>query len=584
MIKRFLCLVVGLTFLGFAQPKEEVRAVWLTTVYGLDWPKTSGQSSQKTEMINMLNKLKEANFNTIMFQVRARGDLMYPSQIEPWARSLTNILGQNPGWDPLQFVIDEAKARGMEVHAWWNVYLIYNGTALPPVTNPLHIIRKHPELVNYYEPSNSWFLDPGQPGTKEYLVNLGMELVRKYDIDAIHFDYIRYPNPDFNDDSTYILYSQGVNKDDWRRNNITQFVYEIYDSIQAVKPNVKVGSAPIGIYKNIEGASGWQGFSSVYQDSRRWLLAQKHDYLSPQIYWDIATNPRYTPLVKDWVLNRAGRHIYAGVAVYRMAPSDGNWPASEVLAQVDTSRAYNAQGQTYFRTQSFTDNYKSIFNLIKANQYKYPANIPPMPWKDNIKPNSPVNLTLTTTDSLAYTLAWEKPAPAADGDTAIYFNVYMDTISPVNIDDIKNVIHFRVVNDTSISYTFSEIPTSNYFFTVTAYDKFYNESDPADEAGIIIVGITDDMIASTFMLEQNYPNPFNPSTVINFELPAEHYVTLKIYDLLGREIAVLLDGQLTGGKHSVQFSTADYNLSSGVYIYTINAGDFISSKKMMLIR
>jgi len=146
--KLFLIFLLA-QLIGFAQPKQEVRAVWVTTVFNLDWPTTSDQTAQKNEMISLLNLLQDANFNTIMLQVRARGDLLYPSAIEPWAKALTGVLGSNPGWDPLKFTIDEAHKRGIEVHAWWNVYKVY-GTGTPPNTNPQHVVLTHPELCKLY--------------------------------------------------------------------------------------------------------------------------------------------------------------------------------------------------------------------------------------------------------------------------------------------------------------------------------------------------------------------------------------------------------------------------------------------------
>src|SRR3989339_674768 len=276
------------------EPKRELRSVWVASVSNIDWPKYADRDNpeqQKAELIRMLDLYKSINLNAIFLQVRPECDALYNSAYEPWSRYLTWAQGTNPGYDPLQFVIDEAHKRGIEVHAWWNVYKVY-GTGTPPNTNPQHVVLTHPELCKLY--ANEWWMDPGIPGTKIYLLNLAMEMIRKYDIDAIHFDFIRYPNPDFADEQTYQLYGQGINKNDWRRNNITQFVYALYDSVQAVKPLLKVGSAPVGIYKKLSDClTGFLGFDQVFQDSRRWILARKHDYLSPQIYWDINTCPRY---------------------------------------------------------------------------------------------------------------------------------------------------------------------------------------------------------------------------------------------------------------------------------------------------
>ncbi len=503
-MKKLIIILFMLPLILAAQPKEEVRAVWLTTVWNLDWPKVSGEAAQKASMIEILNSLQDANFNTVMFQVRARGDLIYPSIIEPWAKAMTGTLGQNPGWDPLEFVINECHARGIEVHAWFVAYNVYSGSAPPPATSPNHVVNAHPELCKLYESggSYSWWMDPGIPETREYLVDVSMEMVNNYELDALHYDYIRYPSSDFDDADTYATYGGGQDLGDWRRANINQFVYDVYDSVQAVKPWVKVGSAPIGIHHNIPGASGWQGYYEVYQDARDWAEQGKHDYICPQIYWDMSS--RFPYLVDDWVENSFGRPIYTGIAAYRMeskkekslikdnqsfafkAIKDNpkGWAVDEILNQIDYTRSAGGLGQTYFRTLHVTYNIKNLHTLLKENQYLYPANIPAMPWKDNIPPNKPQNLVITINNPTSITLDWDEPTIPTDGDTVKYYNIYQSLNSPIDIDDIKNVIKFQHTGETSATIEFETAPTENVFFTVTAYDKGYNESEPANEVNI----------------------------------------------------------------------------------------------------
>ncbi len=502
-MKKLIVILLFFPFILQAQPKEEVRAVWLTTVWNLDWPKVSGEANQKADMIEILDSLKSANFNTVMFQVRARGDLMYPSVYEPWAKAM-GALGQDPGWDPLQFVIDECHKRGIEVHAWFVTYNVYSGQNPPPVTSPNHIVNAHPELCKLYESggSYSWWMDPGIPETREYLVNVAMEMVNNYDLDALHFDYIRYPGSDFDDADTYATYGGGQDLGDWRRANINQFVYDVYDSVQAVKPWVKVGSAPIGIYHNIPGATGWQGYYDVYQDARDWAQKEKHDYICPQIYWEMSS--RFPYLVDDWVANSFGRPIYTGIAAYRMESKKENtfpgeeqsfyykvikdspkgWSAEEIQNQVDYTRKAGGFGQTYFRTLNITYNIKNLLTLLKENQYLYPANIPPMPWKDDIPPNKPQNLTITINSPTQITLNWVAPILPPDGDTVKYYNIYQSETSPINTDDIKNVIKFQLMGTTSAVINYETVPQNDIFYTVTAYDKGYNESLPANEVDL----------------------------------------------------------------------------------------------------
>ncbi|MEN3038427.1 MAG: family 10 glycosylhydrolase [Candidatus Kryptonium sp.] len=606
-----LFIFTSATLFAQVYPKREARAVWLTTVYGLDWPtakatSSSGIQQQKNELIQILDNLKSANFNIVVMQVRARGDLIYPSQYEPWATSLTGTLGRNPGYDPLKFAIEETHKRGMEFHAWWNVVKVKDDSTLPPTTNPPHVVLRHPDYAKYYRPNNEWWMDMGKPEVRNYLLNVLMELVRNYDIDGIHFDFIRYPNPDYPDSSTYAPYAtEYPNKDDWRRENINKFVRAAYDSIKRIKPWVKVGSAPIGIYRNIcdsngvyvysqdcgscqtgiPVATGWQAYCSIYQDSRRWLMEGKHDYHSPQIYWDIATNPKFNVLVRDWKNNSYGRHIYAGSAAYRMDSGSGNWSASEILAQIDTSRAVGVEGNTFFRYKSLL--LKGLIDSLRNSRYKYYAFIPPMPWIDNIRPNPPLNLIARRISDRTFELIWSNPDPPADNDTVRYYAIYRSETSPVDISDIKNLV--TVVSGNRISYSVQvSDPNKAYYFVVTAFDKLHNESDPSNEVATIPVLVAGaEEIPRKFDLYQNYPNPFNIETTIEFDVPFDSWISLKVYNLLGQEVKTLVEGLKGAGKHKVVWDGKDDNgqiVTSGVYFCRLVAGTFNKSIKMVLVK
>lgn len=495
-------MYLALPFMLNAQPKEEVRAVWLTRIYNIDWPKTTAIEIHKQDLIDILDDLHDANFNTIMFQVRSRGDLAYYSEIEPYGKEFTGTLGGDPGYDVLEFLIDEAHKRGMEVHGWFVTYPVHNGKTKP--SHPDHVTNKHPEYCVLHQEGSSykWWLNPGLPEVREYLRSIVREMVSNYDIDGIHYDYIRYPGSNFDDDAAYELYGNDMKKSDWRRQNINQFVYESYDDIQEINPRVKLGSAPVGVYKNTTSFTGWQRYSAVYQDSRDWLEKGKHDYVCPQIYWDIGSNPRFHLVANDEVQNSFGRHVYTGMASYRLAPSKKrsqsgyfadesafyykaglgkryNWPAQEILNQIDTSRAKGALGQCYFSCQQFTVDYKKIRTLVKENKYQYPANIPSMPWKDNIKPNAPENVKLNKESDVKFTISWDKPAPASDGDEIKYYNVYMSSTPEIDYSDVKNIIKFYV-KENSVVVELDAIPESDMYFAVTAYDPGYNESEPSE--------------------------------------------------------------------------------------------------------
>ncbi|MBA4321119.1 MAG: glycoside hydrolase, partial [Flavobacterium sp.] len=417
-------------------PKQEVRAVWLATVAGLDWPRTTDVEEQKNSLLEIVQKLKDANYNTIFFQVRGRGDAFYKSNFEPWSDRLTGTLGKEPGWDPLEFILREAHARGMEVHAWFNTFRVRNGIK-STYGNNKHVSELHPDWVSTVD-GETW-LNPGLPEVREYLVSVAMDLVRNYDIDGIHFDFIRYPGWDYPDAATYKKYSMGMKKDDWRRENVNQFVRTIYDSAIAVKPMLKIGSAPIGVYKNIPNASGWQSYSAIYQDSRRWLQEKKHDYLAPQVYWSLGnqkSDPDFAALAKDWSENSFGRHVYIGIGAYK----------PEVYGQlpllIDITRLYGCNGNSFFR-------YDFIKNdLGIGGRYIYPTNIPPMYWKDSIPPNPPIDLQISELATGFFKLQWKPPEPASDGDVAKYYNIYRSNVKPVNTDDPANIAAITTRNDT----------------------------------------------------------------------------------------------------------------------------------------
>jgi hypothetical protein len=308
-----------------------------------------------------------------------------------------------------------------------------------------------------------------------------MELVRNYDIDGIHLDYLRYPNRDFNDNVTYAEFGKGENKSDWRRDNITRFVEALYDSVQSVKPMIKLGCAPIGIYKNTLNFSGWEGYYDTFQDPVKWINDKKMDYISPQTYWSIGAPPHFSYVVKDWQRIIGGRSIYPGIALYKMGEYNSGWPPSEILAQVNVLRSLNIKGEVFFRTEHLVNNNENILTLIKREKYSYPANIPPMPWKDDIKPLAPKGLTSFQLTNGYLELFWTNPGEAIDGDSAKYYNIYASKEYPVNISDPKNFLVYRLsTTGDMITLDISSMPEGKYYAVMTTLDKGNNESNPSN--------------------------------------------------------------------------------------------------------
>jgi uncharacterized lipoprotein YddW (UPF0748 family) len=555
-------------------PKYELRAVWLTTVMGLDWPPSNLQNNipaQQSALIDILETVHRANMNALFFQVHPRGNVLYRSLFEPWAAELTGTLGKNPGWDPLQFAIEECHKRGLELHAWVNMIKVWSGATPPPQSTPLHVVLAHPEWVQFID--NGWWLDPGIPEVRKYLFDLMMELVRNYDIDGLHFDYLRYPGKKFNDEATYQKYGNRLEKEEWRRENLNQFVREIYDAAIKLKPMLKIGSAPLGIYKNISGANGLQAYEQTYQDSRRWLAEGKHDYVSPQIYWDIGNNgdPDFAALVRDWQNNAYGRHVYPGIAAYR------DKVRAELPEEIDVTRNAGALGNVYFR-------YEHIERTqIFGGRYLYPAIIPPMKWKDNTSPNAPRDVTAAQIGLGRMQLHWKESESAADGDRANRYCIYRSAIQNVDTNNPAHLLAILPNSATDFTDNVRDHGASHFHYVITALDKGNNESTPSNEITIVLREFTEiaHLFSSSVLLSQNYPNPAYENAFIAYQLNDSAQVSLKIHNLAGEEMKSVIEEKQDPGQYIVTVATAD--LPEGIYTYTLKAGN-VSETKGMVVR
>ncbi len=560
----FLCASLVFPQTNIVAPKWEVRAVWLTTAGGADWPKTYNVEGQKKSLVKIFDMLQTKHFNTIFFQVRSRGNTMYKSRFEPWAAELTGTLGEDPGWDPLDFAIQEAHKRGMELHAWFNLAKVYNA-GMPPISSPRHVLRSHPEWAQVYD--GEWWVDMGRPEVRQYTENLVMEVVRLYDVDGVHFDYLRYPGEKFDDWKSFRLFSNGTPRDDWRRNNITTFVREMYEQIQKEKPMLKVGSAPLGIYKPIPGAqSGFSAYAALYQDARLWLEEKIQDYVAPQLYWDFGeqTNPNdpdFRALCIDWSKNKFGRHLYAGLGAYRENIQ------KEITEQIFLTRNVECEGQSFFR-------YENILDLPGISlAYKYPALIPPMPWKDSIPPLAPTEVTVGQGSNHSAVIRWKEPAPASDGDLAAQYVVYRSTDENVQTDNARNII--AVIPAPSALYV-DETPNNNfrYYYSVTALDKGHNESGENPVMGGTMTSVQP--VPEHFSLAQNYPNPFSHRTYIAYELSQRSAVELTVKDTIANKEIVVVKETQDAGTYIVSIEAK--LLSRGRFTYQLKAGQFVSQK------
>lgn len=448
-------------------PKHEVRAVWVTTAAGLDWPWSTNRNEQRSSLRTMVATLKAKGFNTIIFQVRPRGDAYYRSRYEPWADRLTGTAGKDPGWDPLATLLTEAHALGMEVHAWFNVFKI-RGPNPVPRTTPEH--PSHALAAWCFEDGGEIWLDPGRPEVRTYLINVAMDLIRSYDIDGINFDFIRYPGHRFNDSETHARYGNGMRLHDWRRQNITAFVREFYQQATRVKPRLRIGSSPLGVYRDDPNGRQRGSYYSVFQDSYGWLKEGIHDYVSPQVYWVIGAmrEPDFAKVVQSWRSLTAGRHVYGGIAAYR--PDIFRLIGS----YVDTVRDAGLHGQAFFRLENV------LGGATPEPFYRMPASIPPMPWKDPVPPMPVDDLAVEETAEGVYRLTWTAPPAAADGDTARYYNIYRWTDPHIPLHLPESRVAITLPGATAFVDTAEGSSRTRYYYAITAADRSHNESIPSE--------------------------------------------------------------------------------------------------------
>ncbi len=561
-----LILLFGGVFLCAQSRKHEVRAVWISTASG-DWPTSTDPEEQRRSLIAMFDLLHKNNFNTIFFQVRPRGNVLYRSAIEPWATSLTGVLGNDPGYDPLAFAIDQAHQRGLELHAWFNVAKVWGSEQLPQ--NPRHVTRARRSWVRLFE--NEWWIDMGIPEARAYTEELVRELVSAYDIDGIHFDFIRYPSPAFDDWQSFSEYSDGVERYEWRRNNITSFVRNCYENIQKIKPWVKVGSAPLGIYQSIAGAqSSFNGYSGVFQDSRRWLREGIHDYLAPQIYWSLGeqkdpNDPDFEALSIDWSREQYGRHVYVGLGVYRSNIQE------EVALQVERTRSAGAAGQAFFRYEHTAQ----IFDRL-GGVYRHRTLVPPMVWKDTVPPNAPSKI-VTERENGRVRLRWSAPPPAADSEQVFRYILYRSSNAPVDTRKGEHII--AVLPGDRLSFVEEHASAGEYFYTVTSIDRAGNES-----------GVHVSTPSEIQTLLSRYRTPKAPVTLSSLTVPPGSAVGFVSFDLPQRSPVVfsvkysgrvsdtvLVQGVKEAGVHIVAIDLA--GSERGSIEYTVRTGERSITKR-----
>lgn len=461
MIRRitFLLTILTAALTLAAQPKYEVRAVWLTTIGGIDWPHSYASSNysierQKDELRTILDRLQRANINTVLLQTRIRATTIYPSEYEPWDGCLSGKPGKSPGYDALKFAIDECHRRGMELHAWVVAIPVGKWNA----TGCARLRKRHPGLVKKIGAEG--YMDPEKPQTAEYLADLCAEITGNYDVDGIHLDYIRY----------HETWPMKVSRRQGRA-NITNIVRTISHRVKSIKPWVKMSCSPIGKYKDLSRFSsyGWNAYERVCQDAQAWLRDGLMDALFPMMYF---RGNQFYPFALDWSEQSYGRIVAPGLGIYFMSPGEKDWPLSDITREMLTLRHYG-MGHAYFRSKFFTDNVKGIYDFAKETFNRHPALIPPMTWESTTIPATPSALNRKKHSGDVEMLSWR---PVDKDTTKIMYNVYCSREYPVNTDDACNLMMARLQKTSII------IPRDpSRYYAVTALDRYGNESKPLQE-------------------------------------------------------------------------------------------------------
>lgn len=493
-----LISIFVLSFLNLAaqensmHPKSEFRAVWIATVVNIDWPKAGADpiEKQKADFIEILDTYKKLNYNAVIVQIRSVGDAFYPSKLAPWSKYLTGKEGQapSPDYDPLEWMITESHNRGFEFHAWLNPYraTMDLNTA---VLSPTHDFYKHPEWMIRY--GGKYYYNPALPDVQTHLIAVVDEVVKNYDIDAIHFDDYFYPykikGEEFNDSESFKKYGAGMNLADWRRYNVNNFVKYCSYSIKKIKPWVQFGISPFGVWRNksvdprgSDTNSGQTNYDDLFADPMAWMENSWVDYILPQLYWSMDhRTASYTKLLKWWSENSINTAVYIGNGSYKInTDSDKRWNVpSEIPNQIDVTRSYkNIGGNAFFSAKSFVNRNKAVTDLLRDNQYKYPAlpNVVPNSRKIVFDVPTVCNVTIDD-DYTTYTINY--PTKSKMRYVLVYGSKNSEKIDVNNPSQIIDKIAFKEKKD-SISIVIKRKKLEiNNSYALSFIDFYGNESE-----------------------------------------------------------------------------------------------------------
>lgn len=477
-IVSLIAIAISLDAQNVPQPKREFRGAWLHIV-GNTQIRTMSEAQVKEMFIQTLDSLEQAGCNAVIFQVRPQADAFYPSHLEPWSRFLTGVQGQAPDplWDPLQFMIEESHKRGMELHAWCNPYRVTSNDK--EELAPDHLFFSNPDIFKRY--GTQLYFDPGEPASREHTVSVIADIVRRYDVDAIHFDDYFYPYPvkyeEFHDDASFVKYAkeQGFEywqKGDWRRNNVAILMKELNDTIKSIKPWVRFGISPFGIHRNLSetpdssgsATNGLSNYEALFADVPDWGVKGYIDYIVPQLYWRINFAPAcYEILINWWNDGNFTDHLYIG---QNIAVLD-----TQLERKMELVRELpNVAGNVWWPGWSIKRNIHNIHDSLSTVYQSRPALIPAYTRLDDRAPQGVKTLKKKST-SVRWTIE-----PTDDlMQQPVFYAVYLFP-KGVIADTSKGEYLVKITNQ--MSYDFGEDfkKYKGYTVAVTAIDRCWNES------------------------------------------------------------------------------------------------------------
>ena len=469
-------------------PKREFRGAWIQCVNGQF--QGIGTKKMQQTLSYQLDELQKDGVNAIIFQVRPECDALYESKIEPWSKFLSGQQGvaPSPYWDPLQWMIDECHKRGMELHAWINPYRAKTKVTTSLANN--HIAVTHPERVFSYD--GLFILNPGLKENSDYICEVAADIVGRYDVDGLHIDDYFYPYPvagvAIPDSREFQLYNNGFkNINDWRRYNVDMFIKQLGETVHKVKPWVKFGVSPFGIYRNAKSdpkngsrTNGLQNYDDLYADVLKWVNNGWCDYIVPQLYWEIGNKAAdYKELIIWWNNHSANRPLYIGEDVERTVNhADPDNPNNHQMAAKRKlhDQLPNVKGTVLWYAKTTVDNVGNYGTMLRNHYWRTPALQPKMTFLDNKDPKKPRKVKpVWTSDGLV--LFWQSPKAKHWGDQVNKYVVYRFAKNEkINLDDPNHIV--AITNNTFLNLPYQD-GKQKYTYVVTSLDRVGNESEGA---------------------------------------------------------------------------------------------------------